>query len=98
MTIIKKFKPNEKSNKGFKKYLVLTSVVLFILILAQIWSSNRVIAFGEKYDKLSFLEKSLGMENQILENEIAKYSSLKIIASKSAELGFSPSISIQYIR
>lgn len=69
-----------------------------MLILAQIWTSNRVSAFGEKYDKLSNLEKGLRMENQILENRIAELSSLKTIASKSANLGLSSEINIQYIR
>lgn len=98
MTIIKKFEPVETKKRLSKKYLILVLIGIITLILVQIGVSNNVIAYGEKYDKLSVLEKSLSTENQILENEIAKYSSLKEIASKSAQLGFSTSQNIQYIR
>jgi len=98
MTIIKKFEPIEQKHKPYRKYIVLTIISLFTLTLIEIWVSNTVIAYGEKYEKLSTLEKNLKMENQILENEIAENSSLKTIASKSAELGFSTSQGIQYIR
>lgn len=81
-----------------KKYLILTVISLFTLTMIEIWVSNTVIAYGEKYEKLSVLEKNLKMENQILENEIAKNSSLKSVASKAAELGFSAHSGIQYIR
>lgn len=97
MTIIKKFEPAEQKKSG-KKYIYLAVVSLVILTLFEIWVSNTVIAYGEKYKKLSDLEKNLKMENQILENEIAKNSSLHSIASKGAELGFLPLSSIQYIR
>lgn len=97
MTIIKKFEPAEQK-KSDKKYIYLAVVSLVILTLFEIWVSNTVIAYGEKYKKLSDLEKNLKMENQILENEIAKNSSLHTIASKGAELGFLPLSSIQYIR
>lgn len=98
MTIIKKF-DTEIPKKGFsKKYLVTLIACLFILMLAQIWASNNVVEYGERFEKLSVLKKNLTMENQILENEIAKHRSLTDIASKSAELGFSEPQSIQYIR
>lgn len=98
MTIIKKFEPEEIQKKISKKYFVLGVCGLFMLSLVLIWTNNSVIFYGEKYEKLAKLEKSLKMENQILKNEIAKSSALKAIASKSSELGFSTSGSIQYIR
>jgi hypothetical protein len=98
MTIIKKFEPAEKKNKFPKKYIILATISLLFLTLIEIWASNTVVAFGEKYEKLSTIEKNLKIENLILENEIASNSSLKTIASKSAELGFSKLQSIQYIR
>ncbi len=98
MTIIKKFEP-EEPNKGLsKRYLSLGLLVLFILMLTQVWASNNVVTYGEKLEKLSVLTRTLSLENQILENEIAKQESLNNIASKSAELGFSEPESIQYIR
>lgn len=99
MTIIKTFDTDESSKKKiFGKYLYLVVVSFFILILIGIWINHAVIVYGEKYEKLSALEKNLKMENQILENEIAKDSSLGTVATKSAELGFSTTQSIQYIR
>lgn len=98
MTIIKKFETTEPK-KGFsKRYLALTVICLFVLMLFEIWAGNNVVAYGEKFEKLSQVAKTLNLENQILENEIAKYESLNSIASKSAELGFSQPQSIQYIR
>lgn len=98
MTIIKKFEP-EEPKKGFsKRYIVITTVFLFALTLAQIWTSNTVLVYGEKFDRLSEVAKQLSLENQILENEIAKHASLDNIASKSSQLGFSAPESIQYIR
>lgn len=98
MTIIKTFDTEENKSKLPKNYIVITIASLFTLILIQIWTSNAVIVYGERYEKLQALEKNLRMENQILENEIAKDSSLNVVASKSAELGFYNNQSIQYIR
>lgn len=98
MTIIKKFEP-EKEKKGFsKRYISSVVVCLFVLMLIEIWANNNVVEYGEKFEKLSSLSKTLHLENQILENEIAKQQSLSSVASKSAELGFSQPQSIQYIR
>ena len=98
MTIIKTFDVQEQRKKFPRKLIVLAFFGLFILTLIEIWASNTAVAFGEKFDKLSILQKNLEMENRILENEIAKNSSLLNIASKGAELGFLQSESIQYIR
>lgn len=97
MTIIKKFEPEQKKDFG-KKYLAIAVVSLFLLMLGQIWASNNVVDYGEKLQELSQLRNTLKLQNQILENEIAKAGSLSTIASKSAELGFSRPESIQYIR
>ncbi len=98
MTIIKKFEP-EQPKKGFSlRYIGMVVVCLFVLMLAEIWASNNVVTYGEKLEKLSAVAKTLNLENQILENEIAKRKSLNSVASKSAELGFSEPQSIQYIR
>lgn len=98
MTIIKKFELVEP-NKGFsKKYVCIIVVSLFVLMLAEIWASNNDVEYGAKLEKLSLLSKTLTRDNQLLANEIALDESLNNIASKSAELGFSSSESIQYIR
>lgn len=98
MTIIKKFEPVDTKNKFPKKYLTLGTVFFLALMIIEIWASNNVVFYGEKFEKLSVLAKSLSLENQVLENEIAKMQSLNDVASKSADLGFSEPESIQYIR
>lgn len=98
MTIIAKFDPEEPRRALPKKYIGLGLFVLFVLTLAQVWASNNVVTYGEKLEELSALSKTLSLENQILENEIAGRESLNNIASKSADLGFSEPESIQYIR
>lgn len=98
MTIIKKFDPEEQTKKFPKRYIYLTIVSLLVLTIAEIWVNNTVVSYGDKFESISSLQKILKMENQILENEIAKHSSLANIATKSAELGFYKVESIQYIR
>lgn len=98
MTIIKKFEPEGTQKKFSRKYLILTSFGLFTLVLIEIWASNTVIAYGEKLESLNLLEKNLKIENQLLQNEIARNASLHTIASQAAQLGFSASKNIQYIR
>ncbi len=98
MTIIQKFEPVEPKNGLPKKYISLTLGTLLILMLVEIWVSNNIITYGDKLKRLSDLTKTINMENQILENEIAKNKSFQNISSKSAELGFSAPESIQYIR
>lgn len=103
MTIIKKFDTGEaekpKSYFRFsRKFIFLVSVSLFILVLFEVWASNTVVTFGAKLERVSALAQSLRMENQILENEIAKRASLANIASESAMLGFSQTEGLQYIR
>ncbi len=99
MTIIKTFDTTENPKKRLpKRYFVLTIIGLVILTLIEIWANNTAASYGGKFQKLSVLEKNLQMDNLIIQNNIAKNSSLKVIASKSAELGFSSTESIQYIR
>lgn len=98
MTIIKKFEPEQPKKAISKKYAVVVIAGILVLMLAQIWANNNVVTYGEKFEKLSSLTKTLNLENQILENEIAEYEALRNIASKSADLGFSEAQSIEYIR
>lgn len=98
MTIIKKFDTTELGKGFLGKYITVAGAFLFILLLAQIWASNNVVTYGEKLERLSALSRSLNLENQLLENEIAKEKSLVNIASQSAKLDFAEPESIQYIR
>lgn len=98
MTIIKKFDLQDLNQNFPKKYILLIVVSLLTLVVVQIWTNNTAVTFGEKFNQLSKLQDTLKMENQMLENEIARESSLEVVASKSAELGFFRAESIKYIR
>lgn len=97
MTIIKKFQPEDKKSFFSKKYVIFASIFIFFLAVLEIWASNTLVTYGDKLESLLRISKSVDLENKILENEIAKNSSLTGIASKSASLGFSKAESIQYI-
>lgn len=98
MTIIKKFESELPQKEISKKFALCILFCLFILTLVQIWVSNTIVSYGEKFENLSTLKQTLNMENQILENEIAKNNSLINLSTKSSELGFRKVTSIQYIR
>lgn len=98
MTIIKKFDPEEYSNKFPKKYVVFAAVGILVLSIAQIWVNNTAVSYGEKLESIDKLKSGLEMENTFLENEMASELSLANIATKSSMLGFSKIESIQYIR
>lgn len=98
MTITKKFDPDKEIKKFPRKYIVFIALILVMLVLVEIWVSNTTVAFGERFASISNLKKTLETENQILQNEIAKFSSLYNVATQSSQLGFSHPESIQYIR
>ena len=101
MTIIHKFEPEKEKKEGIwktRKFAAVIGIFLSGLILAEIWVANTLANFGEKFEKISSLQKSLEQENLLLENKIATYSSLQNIASKSGTLGLNPPKSVKYIR
>lgn len=95
MTIIKK----EFALPVFSKKLIFLAVIsISSLMVLEVWANNTVITYGDKLESITVLQKTLLMENQILENEIAKKAALTNIASESAMLGFSKSEKLEYIR
>lgn len=104
MTIIKTLEPEEQKKRKFflfqnnNKLVFLIVFGLLALILIEIWVTNTSVSYGGRFEKLTEAESNLNLENQILENQIARYSSLNNIASESAQLGFSYNSNIQYIR
>ena len=100
MTIIKTFEIEEQKpvNSKIKKILIGLGAVFISVVLIKIWVSNTLLIYGEKFASISQMEQQLKMENLLLKNEIARLSSLHLIASRSAELGFSNVSNVQYIR
>ena len=100
MTNLKKFDTNleKRTPLKAKRYLYLGVVLLLFLVVFEIWVNNTLATFGAKYENISNLQKTLKLENQVLENEIAKQISMISIATESASFGFTKSKDIQYIR
>ncbi len=99
MTIIKKFEVvDQPKRKISKKIYIPLGICLTALIVMEIWINNMMISYSDKLQNISTLERALKMENQILENQVARYSSLYNLATESAKLGFSWGEKIQYIR
>lgn len=95
MTIVRTFEtPEKKSNK---KYLLILVPYFLILIITTVWVNNAMVGYGEKFHTLSQLEKSLYMENKVLEIEISKKMAIQQIASQSAKLGFLKPKNIEYV-
>lgn len=107
MTSIQKFDTNIGKKEKFsfklniftsKKYIYLALLLLLFLVVFEIWVNNTLASFGSKYENISKLQQTLKLENQVLENQLAKQISLVNIATESATLGFSKPKQIQYIR
>lgn len=100
MTIIKKFdtQPTKQHSSGYKKYTVFGVVILLTLGFLEVWMNNTVVSSGQKYEKISQMQQKLVLENQILENQVEKKSSLIEIATRSAELGFTRAKNVQYLQ
>jgi len=99
MTVIHKFETEEKNKSKLpKRFSAVLGFGLIVLVVLEIWVSHSLNSFGEKYQNIESLQKTLSLENEVLENEIAKESSISKIASQSASLGFSSPTNIQYIR
>lgn len=98
MTIIRKIDQEKPSYKLSKKITSFIGISMVLLVIAEIWINNSLITYGSRMEKISLLEKTLRMENQILENEVAKKTSLTSVATESAKLGFSSSEKVEYIR
>lgn len=98
MTIIHKFEPEKEEKKGLPRLTIIFIVILAILGVLEIWVSHTLAQYGQKFESMAGLKNSLTLENKILENEIAKLSSLSEIATQSASLGLGKAREIQYIR
>lgn len=98
MTIIKQFDSEQQQKKFSKRFTYPLMFLIVVLVIVEIWVNNALITYGDKLQNMLSLEKTLKMENQILQNEVARSTSLYNVATESARLGFSRSEKVQYIR
>lgn len=85
-------------NLTHKRFVLIAATSLLGLIVIEIWVIHTLSSFGEKVKKIEELQKNLKEENEILENEISRESSLPKIASSSASYGLGSPKTVQYIR
>lgn len=95
MSIVKSFKSTFSIKR---KFVILLALVLIPLVILEIWSLNRLSTFGDQINKLEKTKQSLLLENQLLENQISKYSSLLEIEEKSKYYGFDKSPEVEYLK
>jgi hypothetical protein len=88
----------KKFNTGIKKrYLIFGILIILPLVLLEIWSVNRLATLGVEINKLENSAASLSLENQVLQNEIAKRSALSQVEAESKLLGFEKVKTIQAV-
>lgn len=80
-----------------KKILIFLGLILLIVAVLEIWSVNRLATFGEQINKLERSKAALKLENKLLENEIAKYSSLSEAQKYAPHLGFENTKKVEYL-
>src|SRR5579862_8539412 len=80
-----------------RKLIYLFIGIFFLVIILEIWTVNRLSTYGEQINKIEQLSSDLQLQNDILKDDIAKKSSLSVIAQKASQLGFAVSDKPQYI-
>lgn len=99
MTIIQTFDTSDEPANPLTKRLTLTAGILVLgLVIIKIWINNVMVEYGRELEKVTVSQKSLRVENQILQNEVYTLSTLSKISTRSSELGFSSPQHLQYIR
>lgn len=92
-----KEKGNKTKNSRGKITFLLIFSVIGILAAAQILVANRLATKGNLVRQYKAEARWLSGENQKVENEIIKLSSLSHIASRSAKFAFKEDISVLYL-
>lgn len=80
-----------------KKILMFFGLILLIVAVLEIWSVNRLATFGEQINELERSKAALKLENKLLENEIAKHSSLSEAQKYVPHLGFQTTMKVEYL-
>lgn len=98
---MKKLLQQEENNRPHKRivnYAKFGVAILFLVLVLEIWMMNRLSTFGDKINQLKVNKASLILENQVLENRIARKVSLLNIESKASQQGLQSVKNIEYIK
>ncbi len=80
-----------------KRHIGMVLLLVIPLIVIEIWAVNRLSTYGEQISKLEETRAALEIENKILENKIAKETSLLNMVSLSSQLGFEVALNVEYL-
>lgn len=89
----------EEGNRPKRKItriIRLGGVVFIVVLVLEIWMANRLSTYGSKIEETKGAQSKLELENQILENEVARKSSLLSLEPKAASIGFNAVKNPQY--
>jgi cell division protein FtsL len=79
----------KRFNTGIqKKYFIFAILICLPLVILEIWSVNRLATLGSQINSLESTAAALRLENQVLDDQIAKRSSISRIESEAQLLGF----------
>jgi hypothetical protein len=80
-----------------KKIFILFAGAFLLIAIVEIWSANRLATFGEEMSRIENAEQKLSLENQLLEDQIAKSASLMTLEKSALSLGFNKAAKVVYI-
>lgn len=98
---MKKLLQQEENNRPKKQFLRFAKygvVLIFAVLILEIWVMNRLSTYGDKIDDLKINQKKLALENQVLENRIAQELSLVNIEGKASVLGLQTVKNVEYLK
>lgn len=89
---------DKKAENGKGRFLFRAACLLVVVLaVVQIWAANRLATKGDLIGKYEVEAAWLREENQKMENEIVKLSSLSQIASRSGDLAFKQEVTMIYL-
>lgn len=80
-----------------RKLICFITALFLIVSIIEIWAVNRLSTYGEKISKIERQKQELTLENQTLENEIAKRASLSEVEKYATAFGFESTTKIGYL-
>lgn len=80
-----------------RKVVYIAACIFLFVAIIEIWAVNRLSTFGEKLSLIEQQKQELTLENQTLENEIAKRSSLSEVQKYATAFGFEDKSKVSYL-
>ncbi len=95
---MKRLQPQQdQPNIHIFRVIKIGGIILILFLVFEVWVVNRLSTMGNKIAQLSQVKRSVELENQLLESEIAKKSALSEIEQKAISLGFKPLTKVESI-